>query len=59
MKITIEIECENVAFDGRPEDEIYRILQEYINRDVDMVDIDVIVLKDINGNSVGRVICYD
>ncbi len=50
----LEINCENAAFDGDPMEEVLRILQAYIdgNREAE-------ILRDFNGNPVGKVHIYD
>lgn len=58
MKITITIHCDNAAFDGAPEVEVYRILTSVAQRCLQnsVQDLDGRPLQDINGNSVGRVV---
>jgi len=52
MKIKIEINCDNAAFNDYPEFEISRILQE-LSRDIqgDFRDRKIV---DFNGNVVGK-----
>ncbi len=52
MKITIEIQCDNAAFDPESAVEVSRILGELSNR-VGVNGITRRTLRDINGNSVG------
>ena len=58
MKITITITCDNSAFDGAPEVEVYRILTSVAQRCLQngVQDLDDLPLKDINGNTVGKVV---
>lgn len=58
MKIEIEIKCSNEAFtQGNLEIEVSRILKKLSERvaSTEIFNIDGEGLKDINGNSVGRV----
>jgi hypothetical protein len=50
----VEIETNNAAFDPAPDDEVTRILRHLIER-IERDDLaSEKVLRDINGNSVGR-----
>lgn len=51
MKFTLEIECDNAAFDGGRKHEVARILKELAKR-IGEVKPDT-RLRDINGNTVG------
>lgn len=52
MKFTIEIDCDNAAFeDGNLHQEVARILSQVQKQLLD--DRDCIALYDINGNRVG------
>ena len=53
MKFTIEIECDNAAFEDSPEAEVVRILQELVYQIRFEGDL-AHALLDINGNRVGR-----
>ncbi len=52
MKFSLEIECDNAAFEDEPATEIGRILREAAKR-VEDGNIDF-PLRDINGNTVGH-----
>ena len=61
MKVTIEINCDNAAFGDNPEYEAGRILEEfggkirkgYLAFAAYANGLDVVTLRDINGNTVG------
>lgn len=60
MKVSIEIDCGNAAFDfdnGGPAHEVARILKKLVTR-IEVEDFDLpdheIGLYDINGNKVGK-----
>jgi len=52
MKVTLKINLDNDAFVDNRTKEIKRILLDIIDR-IDNID-DIIFLRDINGNSVGK-----
>ena len=52
MKLVIEIEMDNAAFDTGPEDEVGVILRNYCDNLLGFGDLDK-VLRDTNGNTVG------
>ena len=58
MKITITLNCDNAAFDDTPEVEVYRILTSVAQRCLQdgVQDLEYLPLKDINGNTVGKVV---
>ena len=56
MKFTLDIDCENAAFEDNPNIEIARILEKLainLRGDAAWKVGDTIRLRDINGNSVG------
>jgi len=55
MKILIEIETGNAAFTDNRDNEVYRILNKYINR-IHREGICDARLMDINGNHCGDVV---
>lgn len=61
MTLTINIACDNSAFDDHKEAEIGRILTEFAERlkTESIVIGDTFHLRDINGNKVGEVIVGD
>ena len=57
MKYVIEIDCENAAFEEEPAREIVRILRHVADQLAwEYVPHDVIQLRDLNGNRVGRAV---
>ena len=52
MKLGIEINLDNAAFDTYPGDEVGRILKKYAQSISVLSDLDK-KLRDINGNTVG------
>ena len=54
MKITITINCDNAAFEDRPEDEIRRILAEPYYLQKAIIEGSS-ALHDSNGNRVGTI----
>lgn len=56
MRVTIEIDCDNAAFDPCPGFEIARILRAaaLLTEDLDAGANDRRVLKDVCGNTVGH-----
>ena len=52
MDITIDIQCDNAAFEDNPEQEVARILKELAERIA--YGLSDRNLKDINGNTVGN-----
>ena len=61
MKVIIEIECDNAAFDSWPGGEVKRILNGIIPKldDCKLEMLDGSKLRDINGNTVGKLIVKD
>lgn len=56
MKVTIEIQCDGAAFgEDHTGTELARILREYADRVNGEEPADRVTLRDINGNTVGRV----
>lgn len=57
MRIRIELECDNSAFEGTPAREVSRILKNLARsaENGGLAELDGKKLMDINGNSVGRV----
>lgn len=57
MKITIEIECDNAAFEPHPQTEMSRILKDLAKliQIKSLSGIDGLKLRDYNGNTVGTV----
>jgi hypothetical protein len=57
MKYTVEIYCDNAAFEEEPAREIVRILRHVADQLAwEYVPPDVIQLRDLNGNRVGRAV---
>ena len=54
MILTIQIKCDNAAFDYRAEDEISRILEDLADKLQQQSVEDMPVIRDINGNTVGE-----
>jgi len=59
MKVQIEVQCDNEAFDANPTWELYRILKDYAETIRGVGIISEMALADINGNRVGSVIILD
>lgn len=58
-RFTIEIDCDNTAFDDSPQAEIIRILREAADR-LEVAPYEKsIVLSDINGNHVGTACLHE
>jgi hypothetical protein len=58
MKLIIEINLDNAAFNPDPQDEVQRILKQYLSR-IEMGIPSNMNLRDINGNTVGFAIVVD
>lgn len=56
MKIKLEIETGNAAFGDQPEQELARIFNELSDRLMisDLSTLDDLVIRDFNGNRVGK-----
>jgi len=54
MKAKIEINLDNDAFQPSAGPELARVLHNLADDLEDWPDADVIIIKDVNGNSVGR-----
>lgn len=54
MTLTITIQCDNAAFSENPGGEVARILRRYAD-DIDGMEPEETKLRDINGNTVGKV----
>lgn len=54
MKSTIEINCDNAAFSDCAGDEIARILRELADEIELDSEPDSCILRDVNGNRVGK-----
>jgi len=59
MKLVIEINTDNSAFDEYPHLETMRILQNYVRQIGDRECIPSGTMRDINGNTVGKVNVYN
>jgi len=57
MKYTVEIYCDNAAFEEEPAREIVRILRHVADKLAwEYVPPDVLFFNDLNGNRVGRAV---
>lgn len=54
MRFRIEMECDNAAFDDDPTPEVGRILTSLAAKIEGVEWDDLIMLRDINGNTVGK-----
>lgn len=60
MKIKIQIDCDNAAFDAPTDFEIARILREIADQAEDHgVDGIKVIIRDVNGNQVGTVVIVE
>jgi hypothetical protein len=55
-ELTIEMNLDNAAFEGDPAPEITRILRQLADKIEERGIYDEILLRDINGNRVGKAV---